>query len=282
MRATRHGNKTMKYLSKIIPDFVRSAIPNSVKPSKVEPTQAGESFATHFNLHCDDFVSAVEEGVNHYHEIERKLAAELGEEYFERYSGGAGVMEKLELSILYALVRTTKPNIAVETGVAQGASTSLILEALSENNSGHLYSVDLPRFSDDSGYSYQEGDFPIEGFNAAVIPEGKEPGWLVDTDVRDRWTLQTGRSTDLLHDIVSNTGVDIFIHDSEHSYKNIMWELSVVAPNLTKGGWMWVDDADWNDAFTDFSEGVSWSTYHLGSAGALRSTKKYEETTRLD
>lgn len=272
----------MKLSSKPILNFLRLSIPNSVKSSRVEPTQAGENFANHFNLHCDEFVSAVEEGMNYYNEIERKLAAELAEEYFERYSGGAGVMEKLELSILYALVRTTRPKIVVETGVAQGASTSLILEALSENNSGHLYSVDLPRFSDDSEYSYQEGDFPIEGFNAAVIPEGKESGWLVDTEVRDRWTLRIGRSTDLLYDIVSNNSVDIFIHDSEHSYKNIMWELSVVAPNLTKDGWMWVDDADWNDAFRDFSTGIGWPTYNLGCAGILWSAKNYEETIRTD
>lgn len=259
-----------------------SHIPDIFKLSEQSPQQVGRDFAIHFGLNPDNFMNAVDEGVNQYQEIERKIAAELGDEYFEQYSGGPGIMPKKELSILYALVRTSTPEMVVETGVAQGSSTALILKALSENNHGHLHSIDLPRFADTTEFDYREGDFPIEGFDAAVIPEGKEPGWLVDNGLEDRWSFHIGRSTDLLYDIVSKNEPDIFIHDSEHSYKNILWELSVTAPELSEGGWMWVDDSDWNDAFAHFSEGVDWPAFNVDRAGVIHSTSEYEDAYTTD
>jgi hypothetical protein len=45
---------------------------------------------------------------------------------------------------IYAVVRILKPRAMVETGVANGKSSALILRALERNGSGRLYSVDLP------------------------------------------------------------------------------------------------------------------------------------------
>lgn len=45
---------------------------------------------------------------------------------------------------LYVLVRTTKPKSIIETGVAGGDSSALILQALHDNKKGKLYSIDLP------------------------------------------------------------------------------------------------------------------------------------------
>lgn len=45
---------------------------------------------------------------------------------------------------------------------------------------------------------------------------------------------------------------DIFIHDSEHSYQNMMFEFSWAANNVRPGGLILSDDVSWNDAFEDF------------------------------
>jgi predicted O-methyltransferase YrrM len=44
---------------------------------------------------------------------------------------------------LYVLVRIFKPEVVVETGVANGVSSSFILKALDQNSRGKLYSIDL-------------------------------------------------------------------------------------------------------------------------------------------
>jgi len=62
---------------------------------------------------------------------------------------------------LYKLVRTLHPKIVVETGVANGISSSFILKALSENSSGRLYSIDL---------HYREG---------VAVPPGRKLGWVI-------------------------------------------------------------------------------------------------------
>lgn len=45
---------------------------------------------------------------------------------------------------IYLLVRLTKPEVVVKTGVGPGASSALILNALNRNGKGVLYSIDLP------------------------------------------------------------------------------------------------------------------------------------------
>ena len=44
--------------------------------------------------------------------------------------------------LLYYVCKIIKPEKIVETGVANGKSTSYILQALNENNKGTLYSID--------------------------------------------------------------------------------------------------------------------------------------------
>jgi len=47
---------------------------------------------------------------------------------------------------LYVIIRAVKPEIVIETGVASGKSSSLILLALEHNAKGKLFSVDLPNY----------------------------------------------------------------------------------------------------------------------------------------
>jgi predicted O-methyltransferase YrrM len=148
---------------------------------------------------------------------------------------------------LYALVRAMRPDIIVETGVCNGVSSAVILKALGENGHGRLQSIDLPEYADGSN----DRDH-WEGKLGAIVPAGKQSGWLIPDDLRDRWTLTTGRSQDHLPRVLDEEGaVDIFIHDSEHSYECMSFELRAALEHLRPGGWLICDDASWTTAFDE-------------------------------
>jgi predicted O-methyltransferase YrrM len=150
---------------------------------------------------------------------------------------------------LYRLLRERRPSVCVETGVCNGTSSAIILQALERNGHGRLYSIDFPEFTDSTGEFWHPG--------GAVIPQGKEPGWLVPENLRGRWELTLGRSQDELEPLLDRLGtIDFFLHDSEHSYECMTFEFSAVMPRLRDGGVLVSDDADWNSAFKDFAAKV--------------------------
>jgi hypothetical protein len=160
-------------------------------------------------------------------------------------------------SILYALCRLLRPVTVIETGVGLGASTAFILQALKDNNSnnsgddggreGRLYSIDLP------GSSY-ESDAGILIDEAAYTSHGDGPGCLVPEHLRSQWTLIHGRSEEELPGLCGRLGiVDLFFHDSEHTYENMLWEYRTIWPYIRMGGGVLAShDTDWNTAFKDF------------------------------
>ena len=99
-----------------------------------------------------------------------------------------------ERTYLYAILRTVKPRVAVETGVANGFSTAFALLALAQNGGGELYSIDFPR---EIGQEAALGAF-YEGTGRAGIPPKHGPGWLIPEYLREPWTLQLGRTQDEL------------------------------------------------------------------------------------
>lgn len=150
---------------------------------------------------------------------------------------------------LYAILRHTAPQIVVETGVCNGVSTAVVLLALHHNRQGRLASIDLPEFTDGSA----PGEM-WEGKLGATIPAGKEPGWLIPDHLRDRWELTIGRSQDLLEPLLDRVGpIDVFIHDSEHSYDCMTFEFAAAHRHLKPRGLMVSDDATWTPAFAEFA-----------------------------
>lgn len=157
-----------------------------------------------------------------------------------------------EVSIrLYGLIREFKPKTLVETGVCNGVSTAVILAALERNNTGSLYSIDLPEYTDTN---YEEGTF-WEGKKGAVVPKGNLPGWLIPDNYRERWYLVLGRSQEKLPQLLHELGeIDFFIHDSEHSYECMTFEYQQAWQYLKPGGLLVSDDIRWNSSFDDFSK----------------------------
>ena len=147
--------------------------------------------------------------------------------------------------VLYNISRTLRPGIVVETGVASGVSSSYILCSLEKNKHGTLHSLDL---------SGQE----------------RESGWIIPDYLRHRWQLILGRSSDRLSPLLEKLGmIDVFLHDSEHSYQNMLWEYQTAWAYLRKGGLLLSHNIDSNDAFSDFCQSVKYRGYVVGNLGGV-------------
>jgi predicted O-methyltransferase YrrM len=139
--------------------------------------------------------------------------------------------------LLYALVRALQPGTVIETGVAAGTTTAYVLAALADNGAGHLHSIDLPT-------TLQVAN----GHVAVAVPPS----------LRDRWTYHWGSSRRLLPPLLARVRgtLDLFIHDSDHRYSAMRWELEQALSSLSPGGWLVADDAGFHSAFNDFSRAV--------------------------
>lgn len=181
---------------------------------------------------------------------------------------GVGSGEKL-----YSLIRAQKPEMVVETGVANGFSSTVILSALRENGSGTLVSVDFPFReeseseiapipdgpSEDILDQFDESTHGAETDYSIVIPPNKEPGWIVPDELRDRWDLRLGRSQRILPCLMCEEGtVDVFFHDSDHRLPCQMFEYEIAWEHLGSGGVLLSDDIHrpWGD-FADVREHAS-------------------------
>jgi len=163
-----------------------------------------------------------------------------------------------DLYILYVLIKMIKPEVVVETGVASGRSSMAVLLALKENQKGRLYSIDLPLFYEGENpetYITHEGNQEFKGF----VPQGKQPGWLIPDDLRERWELILGDSNQELPKLFERFAkVDLFYHDSDHSYETMIFEFRKAWPLIPEGGFLLSDDIKWNNSFEDFKAEVDY------------------------
>jgi predicted O-methyltransferase YrrM len=154
---------------------------------------------------------------------------------------------------LYYICRALKPRVVVETGVCNGFSSAFLLAALRENGAGRLHSIDLPERAE---REYVDGTF-WEGKEGSVIPADAAPGWIVPPELTSDWNLVLGRSQEKLPPLLAELGrIDLFVHDSEHSYACMAFEFEAAFDHLRDGGVLASDDIDWNDAFDDFARRV--------------------------
>ncbi len=144
--------------------------------------------------------------------------------------GGAGA-----LPLIYFIVRKIKPDIAIETGVASGWSSSSILTAISANSRGTLFSSDLP--------------YPnIKGSDKVV-------GLIVDDKLKKNWNLYLGEDRVSLPKILSKVeSVDFLHYDSNKTVvgRELVWKL--VEPCLSQNALVIFDDIQDNYHFRDLME----------------------------
>ena len=196
-------------------------------------------------------------------EISEHVVHELGD-YRTLILGPSSKPRKAE--VYYAIVRLMKPNIVVETGVQSGISSSFVLQALEKNEKGTLYSIDLPD----------------KNMLKAASLSGRhemESGWVVPRGLKKRWRLFIGKSKDRLPPLLKDLGqIDLFLHDSEHSYENMMREYEMAWSHLSHNGVLLSDDVNLNSAFFDFAKRVTCRPILiLYPLAAIRNRRKNEK-----
>jgi len=135
--------------------------------------------------------------------------------------------------LCYALARATRPSIVVETGVCYGVTSAFLLQALRVNGAGTLHSIDLPPLGSDA-----------DRFVGVLIPQS----------LRAEWKLHRGLSKRLLPSLLPKLEhVDLFVHDSQHTYGNMYRELKTITPYLSSPSVVVADDIEGNSAFHDWS-----------------------------
>ena len=183
-----------------------------------------------------------------------KLLA-AAEERFRKLSIESADLYAKKILLQYAVVRALTPQCIIETGIANGVSSSYLLLALYRNGQGCLHSIGLadPQF----------------------LPPGGEPGWLVPAWLHNRWQMHIGDARTVLPPLLLQiAGIDVFIHDSLHSYEHMLWEFETAYPALRQGGLLISDDALWNSAFCDFASRVHEPDAKvLRGVGFLRKTR---------
>jgi Methyltransferase domain len=167
------------------------------------------------------------------HDQSFAVTLRAAESYFKTANIVSADLYAKKVLLQYAAIRAFAPDVIIETGVASGVSSSYLLLALHKNGRGRLHSIEL-------------GD-------ERYIPPGKPPGWIVPDRLKSCWDLRIGDSHELLPKLLAELGtVDIFIHDSLHTYDHMFWEYRTAYPFIKPAGLLISDDAAWNPAFNEF------------------------------
>jgi hypothetical protein len=128
--------------------------------------------------------------------------------------------------------------VVVETGVARGVTSRIVLEALARSEHGHLWSIDQPHLLEAN----------LHAQTGAAVPHA----------LSSRWTYIEGSSRRQLPAVLRslNGRVDVFLHDSLHTSRNTRYEMGQVYPALSTGGLMIVDDISTHQGFSTFANSV--------------------------
>jgi predicted O-methyltransferase YrrM len=123
----------------------------------------------------------------------------------------------------YSLVRAVEPDHVIETGTHLGLGSCVIAAALLRNGHGRLTTIDI---DPDAGYLIEEP-------------------WASVVDRR------TGSSLDVIAELKD---VDVFLHDSLHTYDYETMELTAVEPNLRPYAIVLSDNAHDSSALSTWAE----------------------------
>jgi predicted O-methyltransferase YrrM len=145
--------------------------------------------------------------------------------------GSEGVMGAIDCAMLYGLTRWLRPAVIVESGGFIGMSSAFILKALADEKlaTAKLYSIELSQECDQGGLIPDE----LRSASAGFVP-------------------MRGKVEDLLKRGELPSSIDMFLHDSSHSYRHMLWEFRQFWPRLRDGGLLVSHDVQMNAAFPEF------------------------------
>ncbi len=139
-----------------------------------------------------------------------------------------GTMGRLDCATLYGLVRWHRPNVTVESGGYYGMSAAFILKALADEGlaAAKLYSIESSK----------------ECPHGILIPEELRSGFVpLNADVKQ---LTKGKEIP--------AAIDMFLHDSSHRYRHMLWEFYEFWKRLPDGGLLASHDVHLSAAFAEF------------------------------
>ena len=165
--------------------------------------------------------------------------------------GSQGLMGALDCATLYALTRWERPAAVVESGGFVGMSSAFILKALMDEGltTAKLYSIELS--------------------------EDCDQGVLIPDELRPQFVPLRGKVEDFVQGDHLPSSIDMFLHDSSHSYRHMLWEFHEFWPRLRDGGLLVSHDVNLNAAFPEF---VAQTYAHDKKTGRLdaQRTSHYE------
>jgi predicted O-methyltransferase YrrM len=141
-----------------------------------------------------------------------------------------GGLHETEQKSLADIILSTQPELVLETGICAGSSTVIILECLKQLNKGHLYSID------DSSL--------IKKWTSCFVTE----------DLKLRWTWIKDKAEAYLPTLANDFKVDIFFHDSCHTYQHMLFEYNWALRHVKSNGWLVSHDCTSNNAWEDFKK----------------------------
>ena len=144
-----------------------------------------------------------------------------------------GSIGLLACSHIYAIIRERQPNLIIETGIGRGVTTTFILAALLKNGKGKLISID----------------------------KGSETGQLVFNGLKLNWDKRIGKTSDILPTIIDP--IDIFLHDSLHTYENMSFEFEWANQHMPSGGIIMSHDIGTNNSLYDFARKINKPVQYL-------------------
>jgi len=168
--------------------------------------------------------------------------------------GSEGLMGALDCATLYALTRWQRPAVVVESGGFVGMSSAFILKALVDEGltTAKLYSIE---WSEDC-----------------------EQGALIPEELRSAsggFVPLLGKVEDFVRSDELPSSIDMFLHDSSHGYRHMLWEFRQFWQRLRDGGLLVSHDVHINAAFPEF---VAQTYAHDKKTGRLdaQRTSHYE------
>ncbi len=150
------------------------------------------------------------------------------------------------VDVLYQVTKALQPRVVVETGVANGWSTTALLLAMNDVPGSRLISVDMP-------YAKMENEQWV--------------GCAVPSALRSSWTLIRLPDRDALPKIVREyPSIDLLHYDSDKSYDGRMFAYEMMWPRIRRGGLLMSDDVEDNLAFRDFARRIGVKPFVLAKA----------------
>ena len=148
--------------------------------------------------------------------------------------------------MLYLATRALRPEVFIETGVHNGLGSAFVLLAMRHNDRGTLHSIDLPSV---------EQNMLDQGNHR--MPPDRQPGWLIPAQLRDRHRLYIGPAQVELPKLLAVLPPpEVFLHDSDHTYEHMLFEMRLAWRHLHADGWLLCDNIEANRSWADFEAEV--------------------------